>query len=181
MANYFTLARILLMLPIAWAILSGHNALAFWLFLLAGFTDLVDGALARALGDADDLGAALDPIADKILTLGTLLALSVTAHITGIHLLAALLILMREFWVGGLREALAGHGKLAVISLAKWKTGLQLFALTLLILTSDWTHFLGLILLWGAGLLTLWTGWLYTLAGWPILKARSAQPSPTKL
>lgn len=172
MANFFTLLRIALVLPIFWLILSGQGWLGFLLFLFAGLTDLVDGALARALGDADALGAALDPIADKILTLSTLLALAATGSLAGVHLLAALLILIREFWVGGLREALAGKSHLVVSPLAKWKTGIQFSALALLIPGVGWTHPLGLLLLWLATGLTFWTGWQYSLRGWRALSGR---------
>ncbi len=170
MANLLTCLRIFLLLPIAWAMLSGAPWLAFWLFILAGLTDLLDGALARALGDADALGAALDPIADKILTAGLFIVLAMTGALYGPHLFAALFILMREFLIGGLREALAGKLTLPVSRLAKWKTGLQFTALALLIMPLSWGQNIGLAVLWAAALLTLWTGWAYARPALAALK-----------
>jgi CDP-diacylglycerol---glycerol-3-phosphate 3-phosphatidyltransferase len=170
MANLLTCFRIFLLLPIAWALLSGAHWLAFWLFVLAGLTDLLDGALARALGDADALGAALDPIADKILTAGLLVLLAMTGALFGPHIFAALLILIREFLIGGLREALAGKLSLPVSALAKWKTALQFIALALLIMPLSWGQNIGLAALWAAAVLTLWTGWTYARPALAALK-----------
>ncbi len=65
--NALTVLRLLLVPPIAWAILHGEYRVAFWLFFLAGFSDGLDGFLARWFGWQSRLGALLDPIADKSL------------------------------------------------------------------------------------------------------------------
>lgn len=165
MANILSALRILLSLPIALAIIYDQNWLGFWLLLIAGFTDLIDGALARALGDADALGAALDPIADKILTVVTLLALVGAGQLSGVHIFAAIFIVIREFFIGGLREALGNRLSLAVTRLAKWKTTGQFVALCLLTLPIAFAKMAGLFVLWGAVALTVWTGLVYARRG----------------
>ena len=113
MANLITLARILLILPFAalffintpWAMTA---ALAF--FLIASLSDFLDGYVARKRGETSALGAALDPLADKLLVAATLLLLTHHGLIAGLNLVGALIILLREIWVGGLREALAQQG-----------------------------------------------------------------------
>jgi CDP-diacylglycerol--glycerol-3-phosphate 3-phosphatidyltransferase len=123
------------------------------------------------------LGIFLDPIADKIMVVGVLAMLISTrqtnAHpvIYGIHIVPALIILLREIAVSGLREFLAGiQVSLPVSRLAKWKTALQLIALGALILGAavpQWpfVHWTGMASLWGAATLTLITGWDYLRVG----------------
>ena len=118
----------------------------------------------------------LDPIADKIMVAAVILMLVGTRHespaiIAGVHLIAALVILLREIAVSGLREFLAGlQVSLPVSRLAKWKTTLQLVALGALILAGAvpgqaWVEMVGLASLWGAAALTLVTGWDYLRVG----------------
>ena len=91
--------------------------------------------------------------------------------IYGIHVIAALIILLREITVSGLREFLAGlQVSVPVSQLAKWKTAFQLVALGALILGGAldqwaWVHNVGLVSLWLAALLTLITGWDSLRAG----------------
>ena len=141
-----------------------------------GLTDYFDGYLARAQGTVSKLGVFLDPIADKIMVAAVILMLVGTRHndiavITGVHIIAALIILLREIAVSGLREFLAGlQVSLPVSRLAKWKTALQLISLGALILAGAlpalvWIKQVGLVALWGAAALTLVTGWDYLRAG----------------
>ena len=65
--NAITIMRVFLVPPVGWAILVGEYPIAFWLFFLAGFSDALDGFLARAFHWQSQLGATLDPIADKSL------------------------------------------------------------------------------------------------------------------
>jgi CDP-diacylglycerol--glycerol-3-phosphate 3-phosphatidyltransferase/cardiolipin synthase len=141
-----------------------------------GITDYFDGYLARAQGAVSRLGAFLDPIADKIMVAAVILMLVGTRHddmalITGVHLIAALIILLREIAVSGLREFLAGlQVSLPVSRLAKWKTTLQLVAFGALILAGAlpaeaWIKATGLACLWAAAALTLVTGWDYLRVG----------------
>lgn len=151
-------------------------AAAFVLYCLMGVTDYFDGYLARAQGAVSRLGVFLDPIADKIMVAAVILMLVGTrfedrAIITGVHLIAALVILLREIAVSGLREFLGGiQVSMPVSRLAKWKTTFQLVALGALILagaapSAEWIKLIGLATLWGAAALTLVTGWDYLRVG----------------
>ena len=144
---------------------------AFALYCLMGVTDYFDGYLARAQGTVSKMGVFLDPIADKIMVAAVILILVDTGRIAGWAVIAALIILLREIAVSGLREFLAGvQVSVPVSRLAKWKTTLQLVALGALILaggTPDWALPLqvGIVTLWGAAILTLVTGWDYLRIG----------------
>lgn len=75
--NYITLLRIVLVPVVIWLILTGEVRLAFWLFLLAGLCDALDGWIARRFNMQTPLGAHLDPIADKLLLVGVFVTLGV--------------------------------------------------------------------------------------------------------
>lgn len=145
--------------------------IAFLLYCLMGITDYFDGYLARAQGAVSKLGIFLDPIADKIMVAAVILILVHNKDIHGWHVVAALVILLREIAVSGLREFLAGvKVSVPVSQLAKWKTALQLIALGALVLaggTPDWPlpEMVGLATLWGAAVLTVVTGWDYLRLG----------------
>lgn len=145
--------------------------MAFVLYSLIAATDYLDGYLARAQGTVSKLGIFLDPIADKIMVAAVILMLVATRDIGGIHLIAAMIILLREIMVSGLREFLGGiQVSVPVSQLAKWKTTLQLVALGALILAGavpqwPWVHSVGLVSLWGAAVLTCITGWDYLRVG----------------
>lgn len=153
-------------------------ALGFVLYCLVGLTDYLDGYLARAQGTVSKLGIFLDPIADKIMVAAAIVMLLSTeggpeghAVVAGWHVIAALVILLREIAVSGLREFLAQLSvSIPVSKLAKWKTAFQMVALGALILagaapSQPWIHQLGLISLWAAAGLTVVTGWDYLRAG----------------
>ncbi len=178
--NLLTLSRIvavpLLVALLWWPHWPLGYALAFALYCLMGITDYFDGYLARAQGAVSRLGVFLDPIADKIMVAAVILMLVGTRHddaalITGLPLIAALIILLREIAVSGLREFLAGiQVSLPVSKLAKWKTTLQLVAFGALILAGavpdrPWVKEVGLACLWAAAALTLVTGWDYLRVG----------------
>lgn len=138
---------------------------AFTIFVVASFTDWLDGHLARTWQQQSRFGAMLDPIADKLLVAAALLMLVADQTIAGMHVFAAIIILSREVLVSGLREFLATlNVKVAVTSAAKWKTAIQMLAIALLIAgpalaaSIDWMTQVGIGLLWIAALLTLWTG-----------------------
>jgi cardiolipin synthase (CMP-forming) len=145
--------------------------LAYLLYCLMGLTDYFDGYVARTRGTVSKLGIFLDPIADKIMVGAVILMLSATRDISGVHIIAALVILLREIAVSGLREFLAGlQVSMPVSRLAKWKTTLQLIALGALILAGglpQWAFVkqVGLATLWAAAILTLLTGWDYLRVG----------------
>jgi CDP-diacylglycerol--glycerol-3-phosphate 3-phosphatidyltransferase len=141
---------------------------AFFAFVICALTDFFDGWLARKLDAQSAWGAILDPIGDKIAVLAAIFGLILLEPRFGIAV-PGFLILFREMFVSGLREAGAGRGlKFPVTQLAKWKTTVQLVALSLEILAAS-AHLSGLVvfsdvLLWVAALMTLWTGGQYMLA-----------------
>ena len=173
--NLLTLSRIVA-LPLLVGLLWWPNwttgyAIAFALYCLMGITDYFDGYLARAQGAVSRLGIFLDPIADKIMVAAVILMLVATRDISGFDVIAALVILLREIAVSGLREFLAPlQVSVPVSRLAKWKTTLQLVALGGLILggalpAAVWIAIVGRVALWGAAALTLVTGWDYLRVG----------------
>ena len=173
--NLVTLSRIftvpLLVAFLWWPHWPAGYAAAFALYCLMGVTDYFDGYLARAQGTVSKLGVFLDPIADKIMIAAVILMLVGTGDIAGVHLVAALVILLREIAVSGLREFLAQiQVSMPVSQLAKWKTTLQIVAFGALILAGAlpdmvWVKQTGLAALWGAAVLTVLTGWDYLRVG----------------
>jgi CDP-diacylglycerol--glycerol-3-phosphate 3-phosphatidyltransferase len=143
--------------------------LAFAAFVIAAATDFFDGWLARRLSAQSAWGAMLDPIADKIAVLAAILGLLWLAPRLSLAL-PGFLILARELFVSGLREAGGARGvRFPVTQLAKWKTTIQLVALSAEILAAGgllppWLIAVADALLWIAALLTLWTGLDYARA-----------------
>ncbi|HXY98398.1 MAG TPA: CDP-diacylglycerol--glycerol-3-phosphate 3-phosphatidyltransferase [Stellaceae bacterium] len=141
------------------------------LFALAGFTDWLDGRLARLWKQQSELGRFLDPIADKLLVAAILFMLAALQRVSEPTIFPALVILGREILVSGLREHLAAL-KVRVPSsrLAKWKTGLQMGAIGVLLVGDAGPAYLpvtwiGELMLWAAAMLTLVTGYDYLRAG----------------
>ncbi|WP_119166897.1 CDP-diacylglycerol--glycerol-3-phosphate 3-phosphatidyltransferase [Algihabitans albus] len=178
--NLLTLARIVA-IPAVVALLSFDSEAARWvafvLFGAAAFTDWLDGRLARARGEVSPLGRFLDPIADKLLVAAVVVMLVASGDVAGWAVVAAIVILCREILVSGLREYLAELSvPMPVSKLAKWKTAVQLAAISLLILAPVLTPELGLAaeaLLWLAAGLTLITGWDYLVRGLTHMRAGS--------
>jgi len=172
--NLLTLSRILVVpLLVATFYLPGRWApwVACVLFSAAGVTDWLDGHFARRWQQQTDFGRFLDPIADKLVVAAALFMLVAKDRISELSDLPALVILMREILVSGLREHLAGlHVGMPVSRLAKWKTGLQMVAIGVLLVGDAGPSFLpvrmiGEIMLWIAAGLTLLTGYDYLHAG----------------
>ena len=149
---------------------------AFTLFVIASFTDFLDGMLARMMGQESKLGELLDPIADKIIVATALILLVMSGTIRHYEVIAAIIILTREILISGLREFLAqGQIKLPVTNLAKLKTFLQMVAIALLLTGETGNKILnfqdynaqtiGIILLWLSAFLTLYTGYEYLRKG----------------
>ena len=144
--------------------------IAFVLFCLASITDYFDGYLARLRNEVTNFGTFLDPIADKLLVASVILILTSKGIIANWETIPALIILLREITVSGLREYLAGIKiSIPVSRIAKLKTLLQLFALAFLILSEgiyniSFIIFIGKLFLWIAGLLTLYTAYDYIKA-----------------
>ena len=179
--NLLTLSRILavpILVFLLWRPTPIDYAITFVLYCLVGITDYFDGYLARAHGQISKLGQFLDPIADKIMVAAVIVMLLASRRANGDppivedwHVIPALIILLREIIVSGLREFLADlRVSMPVSHLAKWKTTFQLVALGALILAGavpehQWVHAVGLGSLWAAAALTLVTGYDYLRIG----------------
>ena len=173
LSNALTLIRIAV-IPIIVIFIYLKNPIfgwtAFVLFCLASITDYFDGYLARLRDEVTNFGTFLDPIADKLLVASVLLILTSKGIIANWETIPALIILLREITVSGLREYLAGIKiRIPVSKIAKLKTLCQLFALAFLILSESIYNvylvvFIGKLFLWIAGLLTLYTAYDYIKA-----------------
>jgi cardiolipin synthase (CMP-forming) len=177
--NLLTLSRIAA-IPLLVALVAVHqppaDISACIIFSAAAITDYFDGKLARSRRQQSDLGRMLDPIADKLLVGAALMMLVGLGRLSPLGLYPAIVIMLREILVSGLREYLAElRIGLPVTQLAKWKTGFQMGALGTLLAgdsSAQWLHLsfipvssIGEIMLWVAAALTLWTGWDYLMAG----------------
>jgi len=168
--NVLTVSRVVA-IPVIVALMLVPGDIARWLacalFVLASATDYLDGMLARAWRIESPFGKLLDPIADKLLVVAVLFVLVGTGDIAGWAVVPAVVIVLREILVSGLREHLAGHRiGLPVTPLAKWKTAAQMGALTLLLLgdappEAATVKLVGEALLWIAAVLTAITGYHY--------------------
>lgn len=147
--NVLTLIRLLAapLLGLVFLLLPRPYAdwIALVLFISASLTDYVDGALARAWKQVSRFGAMLDPIADKAMVVIALAVLLGIHGITAWLLIPVLAILFREVFVSGLREFLgATAGTLEVTRLAKWKTTVQMVAISLLFAWGLFDHYFGM-------------------------------------
>lgn len=185
--NILTFGRILAIpllviffyLPFRW----GHTA-AMIVFIAASFTDWLDGYLARYLQQTTKLGAFLDPVADKLMVSIALMLIvaeqtfkyvSVPTMIltipTAVITIPAMVIVAREMIVSALREWMAEVGKrahVAVSSLGKIKTAVQMLAILVLLYCNNTTNptliFTGLALLYISAALTIWSMLIYLQA-----------------
>ena len=173
LSNFLTLIRIIIIPIIVLCIYLKSPIFgwaAFILFCLASITDYFDGHLARIRNEVTNFGTFLDPIADKLLVAAVILILTSKGVIANWETIPALIILLREITVSGLREYLAGiKVSIPVSRIAKLKTLLQLCSLALLILSESITNinyiiYLGKLFLWFAGILTLYTAYDYVKA-----------------
>ncbi|PZM17290.1 CDP-diacylglycerol--glycerol-3-phosphate 3-phosphatidyltransferase [Rhizobium tubonense] len=145
---------------------------ALWIFVIASITDFLDGYLARIWNQTSNIGRMLDPIADKLLIASILLLVAADGTIAGWSLWAAIIILCREILVSGLREYLAAlKVSVPVTRIAKWKTTAQMVAIAFLLAGPagdeilPYTTQMGILLLWVAALLTIYSGYDYFRAG----------------
>jgi cardiolipin synthase len=177
--NILTILRILV-IPILISSFFLEGVLSNWiaatLFIFASLTDFVDGYLARLLKAQSNLGRVLDPIADKLLVATAIVMLVHFGEGDLLITIPGIIILFREIFVSGLREFLAGiNVSVPVSNLAKWKTGMQMGALSLMILGDkgtgiEFTNELGRAGLIFAAFLTLITGFVYLRASSKHLK-----------
>ncbi len=179
--NLLTLSRIFavpILVFLLWRPSPVDYAITFLLYCIVGITDYFDGYLARAQGQISRLGQFLDPIADKIMVAAVIIMLMASREADGDppiiqdwNIIPALVILLREIIVSGLREFLAPlNVSMPVSALAKWKTTFQMVSLGALILGGAFPHYnwvrdFGLVSLWAAAALTLVTGYDYLRIG----------------
>jgi len=177
--NYLTIGRIIIVpIFVISFYLPGFygDIIPLVLFVTASFTDFLDGLLARMYKEESKLGELLDPIADKILVAAALILLVMNGTIKNYEVIAAIIILTREILISGLREFLAiGKIKLPVSNLAKLKTFLQMFSISILLTGETGNKIvnfqdynaqtIGIILLWFSAFLTLYTGYDYLRKG----------------
>ena len=173
--NYLTIGRIIIVpVFVITFYLPGFygDIIPFALFLIASFTDFLDGLLARMYKEESELGELLDPIADKIIVATALILLVMNGTVQSYEVIAAIIILTREILVSGLREFLAKEQiKLPVSNLSKMKTFLQMFAIAILLNGETGNKIvnfqdynaqtIGIILLWLSAFITLYTGYEY--------------------
>ena len=152
------------------------DLIPFFLFVLASFTDYLDGLLARLFKEESKLGELLDPIADKIIVAAALILLVMNGTIKNYEVIAAIIILTREILISGLREFLAKTSvSIQVTSLSKLKTLLQMLSIAILLTGESGNKLInfqdynaqtiGIILLWLSAFLTLYTGYDYVRKG----------------
>ena len=172
--NIITFIRIFL-IPIILYLLFSENPnivlIAGLLFIVSSVSDYFDGYLARTLNQSSKLGTLLDPIADKLLVASVIVVLVDTGVISNIHVVPAIIILLREIAISGLREFLAKlNTDMPVSKLAKYKTTFQMVSLSILIISlgfelNDLLWNIGLITLWVAAIITLLSGYNYMVKG----------------
>lgn len=168
-------------LPTWW----GHLAAAI-VFAIASITDWLDGYLARYLKQSTKLGAFLDPVADKLMVCISLVIIvaeptfqfvtvtnAVVSIPSAVITIPAAIIVAREIIVSALREWMAELGKrksVAVTSLGKLKTSVQMMALVVMLYCDNSTTasivFTGYLLLYIAAVLTVWSMFIYLKAAW---------------
>ena len=174
--NLLTYGRIIAIPVIVYLTISGYPDLrwaAFVLYVAAAVSDFFDGYLARKWNQSSALGRMLDPIADKLLIGALIIAFAWDGTLGPWDLIPAIAIMLREIFVSGLREFMGDKGIVVhVTRLAKWKTTAQLVAIGALLLVPLIAGIAipAQILLWVAGILTVWTGYDYFRGAWPTLK-----------
>ena len=152
------------------------DLIPFFLFVLASFTDYLDGLLARLFKEETRLGELLDPIADKIIVAAALILLVMNETIKSYEVIAAIIILTREILISGLREFLAKVKiSMPVTGMSKLKTFLQMLSISILLTGESGNKIInfqdynaqtiGIILLWLSAFLTLFTGYDYMRKG----------------
>jgi len=173
--NMLTLGRIAI-IPVLVVLFLIHEAWSLWtalaLYTLGAITDFFDGYLARRWNMMSAFGRFLDPIADKLLIAAMLILIAAFDRLPGAWTIPAIIIMMREMLIAGLREFLGPHRiEVPVTKLAKWKTVSQMVAMGFLIMGAHGdvvlpqTLLIGQICLSFAAFLTVITGWDYMKKG----------------
>ena len=163
--NIITLGRIILVPVIVWAIVSSQMEIAFAIFVIAGVSDAVDGFLAKRFNMASELGALLDPLADKALVLGGFFALGVNGDFSWV---AVILVTVREVGISIYRSFAGRRGiSLPARQLGKWKAVLQFLAVGVVLFPPmySWATFHDIVL-WVAVAVSLLAGFDILRRGW---------------
>lgn len=186
--NLLTFARIALtpvFVAAFWLEMPVGRWVVLGIFLIAAITDYADGWVARRRNVESRLGQMLDPIADKLLIASALVMLVYMDDIRGWVIIPALVILAREILVSGMREFLATISvQVPVSSISKFKTVLQVVAISMLIVAPaiehvwGWMHRAGILTLWAAAVLTIYTGFSYVQANLSHVSGEHARPRP---
>ncbi len=173
-SNQLTVGRVLL-IPLFIVAFYLPGTIAYYLsalvFTIAALTDWLDGYLARSRNEETAFGRFLDPVADKLLVASALVLLVADERAPAI---LAIIIIGREIAIGALREWLAERASIVKVSLlGKWKTMIQMLAIGSLLIHNTLYgfnfHLVGVILLWLAAILTLWSAYEYMHKAWPEL------------
>ncbi|HEU4851715.1 MAG TPA: CDP-diacylglycerol--glycerol-3-phosphate 3-phosphatidyltransferase [Telluria sp.] len=164
-------------LPAHWLPLGDRNIAATAVFIVAALTDWLDGYLARRWNETSAFGAFLDPVADKLMVAGALLVL---VQLDRANAIIAFIIIGREITISALREWMAQLGaskSVAVHQLGKIKTAAQMIAIPMLLYYDPVfgidTQLWGEILIWIAGVLTVWSMFYYLQKAWPLIKEKA--------
>ena len=166
-------------LPEHWLPVADRNLASTLVFIVAAITDWFDGYLARRWNETSAFGAFLDPVADKLMVAGALLVL---VQLDRVNAIIAFIIIGREITISALREWMAEIGarkSVAVSSLGKIKTAAQMVAIPMLLFHDPLfdgvldIHRCGELLLWVAGVLTVWSMFYYLRRAWPLIKEKS--------
>jgi CDP-diacylglycerol--glycerol-3-phosphate 3-phosphatidyltransferase len=164
-------------LPETMATVAEKNLAATVMFVVFALTDWLDGYLARALNQTSSFGAFLDPVADKFLVCASVLVL---VHLQRVDVFVGLIIIGREIAISALREWMAQIGaakSVAVHMIGKLKTVAQMLAIPFLLFDGilfGWvnTHSWGVVLVWIAAGLTVWSMVFYLQKAVPEIRAR---------
>jgi CDP-diacylglycerol--glycerol-3-phosphate 3-phosphatidyltransferase len=185
--NILTLVRIILipvLVLVFYAPYTWSHLVSTAVFGLAAVTDWLDGYLARRLKQSSVFGAFLDPVADKLMIAVALVVL-VQDNPTILFAVPAAIIVGREIVISALREWMSEIGertKVAVSVIGKIKTAAQMIAIVLLLYKYPLgvfpTHDVGMVLIYIAATLTLWSMVVYLRAAWPMLLGDSEPPRP---
>ena len=165
-ASYITLVRMLLIVPIIYLANASEAHLAFFLFIIAGLTDYIDGYVARKTETTTSLGALLDLLADKLLVCLVLIWCVFLSN-TVMLIIPAIIIISRELIISSIRQFLVektGENPIKVTYVAKSKTTIQMIAISFLILSPEmglWFNNITILLIWIAALISIYTLYNY--------------------
>ena len=166
-------------LPPAWSVPGGRDLVATVVFVIAAWTDWLDGYLARRWKETSAFGAFLDPVADKLMVAAALIIL---VYLDRVGALIAVVIIGREITISALREWMAqigAHKSVAVSMIGKVKTAAQMSAIPLLLYYEPIAGFnvqlAGTVLMYVAAVLTLWSMVFYLRMAWPYLVAQDGK------